>query len=246
MNIYKLVQKRILGACLGKSLSEALIFASTDPQYDGRLFIVYENCKLQSIWRTCCVYKLVFFVLFSFSEQFWHTTCSADVASFWKRFGCTCQYVIRTNLTNLVLKKHISWLASPLFRHESTFTYVIDLYYVIYVHKSKYYLDNISLFHANWCMYLMQTANNDIIVSKNLSGTWHFYPQVVSSMTSSVDEYWIGKITTKIYDINLMYNGVKYFILPYMNLIGFQDFADPFQINLPYVLHHNPLLIINP
>ena len=43
-----------------------------------------------------------------------------------------------------------------------------------------------------------------------------------------------------------MYNGAKYFILPYMNLIGFQDFADPFQINLPYVLHHKPLLIINP
>ena len=44
-----------------------------------------------------------------------------------------------------------------------------------------------------------------------------------------------------------MYNGAKYFILPYMNLIGFQDFADPFQINLPYVrnqptLDYKPLL----
>ena len=29
-----------------KSLSEALIFASTNPQYDDRLFIVNENCKL--------------------------------------------------------------------------------------------------------------------------------------------------------------------------------------------------------
>ena len=27
------------GACTGKSLSEALIFASTNPQYDDRLFI---------------------------------------------------------------------------------------------------------------------------------------------------------------------------------------------------------------
>ena len=27
----------------GKSLSEALIFASTNPQYDDRLFIVHEN-----------------------------------------------------------------------------------------------------------------------------------------------------------------------------------------------------------
>ena len=31
----------------GKSLSEALIFASNDPQYDDRLFIVHENCKLR-------------------------------------------------------------------------------------------------------------------------------------------------------------------------------------------------------
>ena len=31
----------------GKSLSEALIFASTNPQYDDRLSIVHENCKLR-------------------------------------------------------------------------------------------------------------------------------------------------------------------------------------------------------
>ncbi len=31
----------------GKSFSEALIFASTNPQYDDRLFIVHENCKLR-------------------------------------------------------------------------------------------------------------------------------------------------------------------------------------------------------
>ena len=30
----------------GKSLSEALIFASTNPQYDNRLFIVHEKFKL--------------------------------------------------------------------------------------------------------------------------------------------------------------------------------------------------------
>ena len=36
----------------GKSLSEALIFASTNPQYDDRLFIElpvqYMNCKLRT------------------------------------------------------------------------------------------------------------------------------------------------------------------------------------------------------
>ena len=38
----------------GKSLSEVLIFASTNPQYDNRLFIelqvqyIHENCKLKT------------------------------------------------------------------------------------------------------------------------------------------------------------------------------------------------------
>ena len=46
----------------GKSFSEALIFALTNPQYDDRLFmglitsLAHENCKL----RTCCVHKLFF------------------------------------------------------------------------------------------------------------------------------------------------------------------------------------------
>ena len=37
--------------------------------------------------RTCCVHKLLF--LFWHSVQFWYTTCSAYVASFWKRFTYT-------------------------------------------------------------------------------------------------------------------------------------------------------------
>ena len=46
----------------GKSLSEALIFASTNPQYDNRLFIEskVQNMKNPSsnLGRTCCVQKL--------------------------------------------------------------------------------------------------------------------------------------------------------------------------------------------
>ena len=43
----------------GKSLSEALIFASTNPLYDDRLFIVHENCKLRIptehvVYTNCC------------------------------------------------------------------------------------------------------------------------------------------------------------------------------------------------
>ena len=66
----------------GKSLSEALIFASTNLQYDNRLVIVHENCKLRIpsehvVYTNCC---------FCFDIQnnvgSWYTTCSADVASF--------------------------------------------------------------------------------------------------------------------------------------------------------------------
>jgi hypothetical protein len=46
----------------GKSLSEALIFASTNPQYEGRLFIElqvqYMKIPSSNLGRTCCVQKL--------------------------------------------------------------------------------------------------------------------------------------------------------------------------------------------
>ena len=45
-----------------KSLSGALIFASTNPQYDDRLFIElqvqYMKILNSNLWRTCCVQKL--------------------------------------------------------------------------------------------------------------------------------------------------------------------------------------------
>ena len=45
-----------------KSLSEALIFASTNPQYDDRLFIglqvQYMKIPSSNLGRTCCVQKL--------------------------------------------------------------------------------------------------------------------------------------------------------------------------------------------
>ena len=46
----------------GKSLSEALIFASTNPQYDDRLFVElqvqYMKIPSSNLGRTCCVQKL--------------------------------------------------------------------------------------------------------------------------------------------------------------------------------------------
>ena len=45
-----------------KSLSEALIFASTNPQYDDRLFIElqvqYMKIPSSNLGRKCCVQKL--------------------------------------------------------------------------------------------------------------------------------------------------------------------------------------------
>ena len=46
----------------GKSLTEALIFAQTNPQYDDRLFIElrvhYMKIPSSNLGRTCCVHKL--------------------------------------------------------------------------------------------------------------------------------------------------------------------------------------------
>ena len=46
----------------GKSLSEAIIFTSTNPQYDNRLFIElqvqYMKIASSNLGRTCCVQKL--------------------------------------------------------------------------------------------------------------------------------------------------------------------------------------------
>ena len=48
--------------CTGKSLSEALIFASTNPKYGDRLFIElqvqYMKIPSSNLGRTCCVEKL--------------------------------------------------------------------------------------------------------------------------------------------------------------------------------------------
>ena len=58
----------------GKSLSEALIFASTNPQYDNRLFIelrvqyMKNPCEEHALCTNC--------FLFLHSEQFMYTTCS--------------------------------------------------------------------------------------------------------------------------------------------------------------------------
>ena len=64
----------------GKSLSEALIFASTNPQYDDRLFnelqVQYIKIPSSNLGRKCCVQKL----FLTFRTIFVHnmfSSCSA-------------------------------------------------------------------------------------------------------------------------------------------------------------------------
>ena len=67
----------------GKSLSEALIFASTNPQYDDRLFIKVQYMKIPSsnLGRTCCIQN--FFLTFRDIQNNFctHLTCSPPCSS---------------------------------------------------------------------------------------------------------------------------------------------------------------------
>ena len=64
--------------CTGKFMSEALIFASPNPQYDNTLFIElqvqYMKIPSSNLGRTCCVQKL--FLTF---RTILYTTCSPHV-----------------------------------------------------------------------------------------------------------------------------------------------------------------------
>ena len=69
----------------GKSLSEALILASTNPQYDDRLFIELRVQYKKTTSTVHVVYANCF--LFWHSEQFMYTTCSWHVLRL--AFSCT-------------------------------------------------------------------------------------------------------------------------------------------------------------
>ena len=69
--------------------SEALILASTNPQYDKRLFIELQVQKMKIASSEHVVYTDCF--LFWHSEQFMYATCSESVLSL--QFSCT-EFVI--------------------------------------------------------------------------------------------------------------------------------------------------------
>ena len=59
----------------GKSLSEAFIFASTNPQYDDRLFFELQVQYMKNPSSEHVVYRNCF----RHSEQFFYTTCSPHI-----------------------------------------------------------------------------------------------------------------------------------------------------------------------
>ena len=67
-------------AFTGKSLSEAFILTSTNPQYDKRLFIdlpvQYIKLQAQNMGRTCCAHKLVFVFALTFRTIYAHNMFS--------------------------------------------------------------------------------------------------------------------------------------------------------------------------
>ena len=69
-----------LRSITAKSLSEALIFASTNPQYDDRLFIElqvhYMKIPSSNLGRTCCVQKLFLTFITIFVHNMF-SSCSA-------------------------------------------------------------------------------------------------------------------------------------------------------------------------
>ena len=77
--------QEILTRVTGKYFLEALIFASTNPQYDKRLFIGLQVQYMKITSSEHVVYINCF--LFWHSEQFVQATCSEHVLSL--QFSCT-------------------------------------------------------------------------------------------------------------------------------------------------------------
>ena len=86
----------------GKSLSEALIFAWTNPQYDGRLFIElqvqYMKILSSNLGRTCFVQKL----FLTFRTIFVHnilSPCSAKRRASDKDLPVSTQFLVQCAVT---------------------------------------------------------------------------------------------------------------------------------------------------
>ena len=68
-------------------MSEALIFHQLTHNMMTNCSLFMKVVSSEYLQYMLCT-QIVVFGLFWHSGQFWYTTCSADVASFWKRFTC--------------------------------------------------------------------------------------------------------------------------------------------------------------
>ena len=116
----------------GKSLSETLIFASTNPQYDDRLFIElqvqYMKIPSLNLGRTCCVQKM-FLTIRTFFVHNMFSPCSAKRRASDKDLPVLI-FLIWSQITYFLIKKWVlkmglcdqndtalwtDWLFTPLF-----------------------------------------------------------------------------------------------------------------------------------
>ena len=92
-------------------MSEALIFASTNPQYDDRLLIElqvqYMKIPSSNLWRTCCVFT-------EFFSDIQNNFCTQHVLpmfckkkSFWQRF--TCIICTEKEFLNITMRVKQKW-----------------------------------------------------------------------------------------------------------------------------------------
>ena len=96
-------------------------FSSTNPQYDDKLFIVHESCKLR-IHAVHVVDENCYFVLFRHSEQFWYTTCSPHVLQ--KEKLLTKIYLYLKKLASFSLQTYQSlynWVIFQLFEWKNAY-----------------------------------------------------------------------------------------------------------------------------
>ena len=94
----------------GRSLPEALIFASTNPHYDDRLFIElqvqYMRIPSSNLGRTCCVQKL-FLTFRTIIVHNIFSPCSAKKKRFWQSFTCTFQRYTLFTVHTLFINAHL-------------------------------------------------------------------------------------------------------------------------------------------
>ena len=129
------------------NLCQKLLFLHHNMTTDCSL--IMKIVSSEYLQKMLCT-QIVVFVLFWHSEQFWYTTCSADVASFWKRFTCTYKFL---NLRHLYHSSPLQLylLPSPWLLH---FFYLVGVAEVFMFQGSDYLCRFCLIFHFHEYLFL--------------------------------------------------------------------------------------------